>query len=92
MAHQRRWLTGLGLAAVLLFGPGLYYYIRLSVLQWRLDRRLAALSAERERLTQEQARLQSDATYVEGLIRSTFKWARPGEYVVPLEPSREPAR
>jgi len=92
MAQRTHWLVAGGLAAALLFGPDLYYYGRLSVLQRRLDRRLAVLSAEHERLTQEQARLQSDPTYVEGLIRSTFKWARPGEYVVPLEPSRKQAR
>ena len=92
MVRRTRWIGTLALAAAILFGPGLYYYVRLSLLQWRLDRQLTALSAEHSRLAAEQARLQSDATYVEGLIRSTFKWARPGEYVVPLDSSREPAR
>ena len=92
MAHRTRWVSGLALAAAILFGPGLYEYVRLSVLQWRLDRRLAVLSAEHDRLTKEHARLQSDATYVEGLIRSTFKWSRPGEYVVPLDASGDSAR
>ena len=38
-----------------------------------------------KQLAQEQVRFQLDPTYVEGLIRSTFKFAQPGEYVIPLE-------
>jgi len=76
---------------VLVFGPGGYQLTRLSVIQWRLNRRLAALTAERESLQQEQQRLQSDPTYVEGLIRSTFKVAKPGEYVIlPEAQDRQP--
>jgi cell division protein FtsB len=55
--------------------------------QRRLDRQLAALAEERERLQIEQQRLQTDSTYVEGRIRSTFKVARPGEIVIPLDRS-----
>jgi cell division protein FtsB len=61
------------------------HVLRLSVQRHRLDRRLAELDARHEALLQEQTRLESDPTYVEGLIRSTFKWAKPGEYVIPLE-------
>ncbi|MBI4342610.1 MAG: septum formation initiator family protein [Candidatus Omnitrophica bacterium] len=78
-------------AAVLLglavFGPGAYQWGQLSLEQRRLDRQLAALTAEQERLTREQQRLESDAAYVEGLIRSTFKLSQPGELVVPLDPA-----
>ena len=75
------------LVGAVVFGPGAYQWVRLSVEQRRLDRRLAALSAEHERLTHEQARLESDPAYVEGLIRSTFKLSQPGELVVPLDAS-----
>ena len=88
MAQRARWITGIGLLGLLLFGPGLYQQAHLSFIQWRLDRRLRELSAQHEQLTQEQAKLQSDPTYVEGLIRSTFKWAQPGEYVIPQDPSQ----
>jgi cell division protein FtsB len=77
------------LALALIFGPGLYHLIGLSLEQRRLDRRLAELSKRQETLTREQQRLASDPTYVEGLIRSTFKVVQPGEYVIPLD---EPPR
>ena len=64
---------------------GLVHLARLSLMQRKLDRRLADLSAQHDRLTQEQARLQSDPTYLEGLIRSTFKVAKPGEVVIPID-------
>ena len=50
------------------------------------------LKAQHERLSAEQARLASDPTYVEGLIRTTFKVAQPGEYVVPLEDPKKTSR
>lgn len=81
-----RTLTILAVTLVL-FGPGAYDWLRLTVRQRQLDRQLAALSAEHEQLTQEHVRLQTDPTYVEGLIRSTFKVAQPGELVVPLAPA-----
>ena len=84
-ARTRRILAGVGLVGLMVFGPGTYQLLRLSLAQQRLDQRLAQLAAERERLTQEQQRLQSDPAYVEGLIRSTFKLAQPGEYVIPLD-------
>jgi len=84
-AHIRRWGLGISLLGLVLFGPGLVELVRLSLLERRLDRELARLSAEHERLVRERARLESDPTYVEGLIRSTFKLAKPGEYVIPLE-------
>ena len=77
-----RWGAGAGLLGLVLFGPGLYDLLRMSIMRRRLDRQLAALSVEQERLKREQERLQSDPAYVEGLIRSTFKLAQPGEYVI----------
>ena len=84
MCSTPRWLLGAGVLGLLLFGPGMAELLRLSITQRRLDRQLAALAAERERLQQEQKRLETDEAYVEGLIRTTFKWAKSGEYVVPL--------
>ena len=86
MATRTRRLILVGVVGVLvLFGPGAMHVLRLSVQQHRLDRRLAELDARHEALRQEEARLASDPTYVEGLIRTTFKWAKPDEYVIPLE-------
>ena len=81
----RGWLLGISVTGLILFEPGTLELIRLSIRQHQLDRRLAALKTKREQLTQEQVRLQTDPTYLEGLIRSTFKLAQPGEYVIPLD-------
>ena len=53
--------------------------------QHRLDRQLARLQAAHAQLTVEEARLRSDPAYVEGLIRTTFKYAQPDELVIPLD-------
>ena len=82
---RRRWALGLGLIGAAVFGPGLYESTRLAVRQWQLDRRLAELERRHAALSQERARLESDPSYVEGLIRSTFKVAEKGELVIPLE-------
>ena len=79
------WTLPLGLLGLVVFGPGMVHLARLSLMQRALDHRLAALSARQEQLKQEQARLQSDPTYLEGLIRSTFKVAKPGEVVIPVD-------
>ena len=70
---------------VLCFGPGLYSQIRLAWQQRVVDRRLRDVQVEHARLLAERERLESDPVYVEGLIRSTFKVAKPGELVVPLD-------
>ena len=87
---RRMWRAGIGVLAAAVFGPGLCQLAALSWRRHRLDQRLAQLTAEQTRLTQEERRLKTDPTYVEGLIRSTFKLARPGEIVIPLDaaPSR----
>ena len=85
-ARRRSWLSWAAITLLLLFGPGAYQLVRLTLVQRQLDRQLAVVAAERERLTREQERLESDPAYVEGLIRSTFKLAEPGEYVIPIEP------
>ncbi len=50
-----------------------------------MHRRLQQLEAFHRALTEEQQRLTSDPVYVEGLIRSTFKVAKPNELVIPKE-------
>ena len=85
---HRSWLQGVIGIALLIFGPGLWQLAHLSLTEYQLDRRLARLARERQRLTDERQRLQHDPAYVEGLIRSTFKLAQPGEYVVPLDSSQ----
>ena len=85
MKMRAGWALPAGLVGLLVFGPGMFHLARLSLMQRKLDRRLADLAAQQEQLTQEQARLQSDPTYLEGLIRSTFKVAKPGEIVIPVD-------
>ena len=80
-----RWVIGIGVAGLLLFGPGMYHLVRLSLAQRRLDKQLSELSAEQARLTSLEQRLHDDPAYVEGLIRTTFKVSQPGEYVIPLD-------
>ena len=81
-------LIGLGLAA--LFGPGLVQLIQLEWRQRRLDGELRALQTRREVLLNEQRRLTDDPVYVEGLIRTTFKHAKPNEIVIPLDEKKAP--
>ena len=69
----------------LIVGPGTYQLLRLHWMEYQLDRRLDRLSTRRAQLLSTQERLASDPAYVEGLIRSTFKVARPDEVVVPLD-------
>ena len=85
MEKRTRQFIGLGLVALVLFGPGAVWLIRLEIKQRQLDRQLAHLKAKREQLAAEEARLRSDPAYVEGLIRTTFKFAKPDELVIPLD-------
>ena len=85
MSKRTQWLIGAGLFAGLAIGPEMVQWVHLRLMQRRLDHRLAQLAAQRERLIEEQQRLQSDPAYVEGLIRSTFKVSQPGELVIPLD-------
>ena len=75
-------VSAIGLA---LIGPGIVEWVRLFIRQRQLDRQIARLSVQQEQLQHEREQLESDPTYVEGLIRSTFKLAQPGEYVIPLD-------
>ena len=80
--HAR--IVSLLVVAAVIFGPGAYQVVRLSWKARVLERRQRELEVARQRLNTEQQRLASDPVYVEGLIRSTFKVAKPGELVVPL--------
>jgi cell division protein FtsB len=61
-----------------------YWWARLSLQEKQLQKQLAVLEERRQRLVEQKQRLVDDPVYVEGLIRSTFKHAKPGEYVIPL--------
>ena len=92
LEKRNRWVWVAVLTA-LLFGPGAYEMVRLSITQHKLDKQLNLLAAKRKQLEQEQQRFKSDDTYVEGLIRSTFKVSQPGELVIPIdEPSSQPPK
>ena len=78
-------MAGTGTIVLLCMAPGLAELASLSLKQYQLDRQLAQLTAQEQALLAEQERLQRDPVYVEGLIRSTFKYAKPGELVIPLE-------
>jgi cell division protein FtsB len=71
--------------AVVVFGPGLVNLLSLSWQERALDRKLRRLQEAHDELAKEHERLKSDAVYVEGLIRSTFKLAKPNELVIPSE-------
>ena len=85
MEKRTRRILVVSVVGLALLGPGLVEWVRLSIRQRQLDRQIARLFAQQEQLQHERERLESDPTYVEGLIRSTFKLAQPGEYVVPLD-------
>ena len=78
----------LGLSLIVLavlVGPGLCHLVCLSWWRHTLQRKQHALETAHQELARERERLTSDSTYVEGLIRATFKLAKPGELVVPLD-------
>jgi len=89
MEKRKTRILGLAVAAAVIFGPGCFYLLQMAWQQHQLDRQTRDLERIRQRLVEEQERLVSDPVYVEGLIRSTFKLAKPGELVVlgdPQEP------
>ena len=89
MANRTRWIVGVGLLVALLVGPGLIEQARLSLRKHSLERKLAELSEKQKRLVAERERLKNDPVYLEGLIRTTFKRALPGEYVIPIDDNNE---
>ena len=89
--RQTRLIKMGALIAALVIGPGAAQLAWLSWRQHRLARQQRRLETLYQQLAQEQRRLTHDPVYVEGLIRSTFKVAKPDELVVPLA-SQESSR
>ena len=89
---RARWVITAALLGLVLFGPGVFHLVRLSLMERKLNLRLAELETEHKQLAREEERLQSDPTYIEGMIRTTFKLAQPGEYVIPLGSSQSSRR
>ncbi len=77
------WLVGLLLGAVAC-GPGLFSLAWFSWKEHEMARQVRALTRQHDELAQEHERLTADPVYVEGLARSTFKLAKPGELVIPI--------
>ena len=97
LPQLRRWLASrrtrlILLAAALLLGPSLAQLAVMQVQDYRLSRELRRRQAVYDSLRAERERLQHDPVYVEGLVRSTFKVAKPGELVVPLSEGVDPSR
>jgi len=84
-ARQTRLVTVLAVCGVIVFGPGLAQWLWMAWRQHVMDQRLRALEQRHQELEAEHERLTSDPAYLEGKIRSTFKVAKPGEWVVPLD-------
>ena len=82
--RRKTWVLVGGLAILIAFGPGAVQWLQLRWRQHVMDRRLRVLEARRDELEAEQQRLKTDPVYVEDRIRSTFKVAKPGEFVVPM--------
>jgi|GEM_PF-2923426 len=87
LPRKTRRRVGIAAVGTLLLGPGLGHWAQLSWQERLMNRRLRELELIRKTLTEEYDRLSSDPVYMEGLVRSTFKVAKPGELVVPLEAS-----
>ncbi len=84
----RRYLWLVILCAVI-FGPDAWHSVQMHFQERRVDQRLAVLDADFEHYQQEKERLTEDDTYIEGMIRSTFKYSRPNEVVIPLKAENE---
>ncbi len=80
-----RWLIGLSMVLLVACGPLLWDLVDVSWKRYTMHRRIQRLEAVHRNLTEEQQRLTSDPVYVEGLIRSTFKVAKPNELVIPAD-------
>ena len=85
MRSRRRWLLGFGAVLLVAVGPLLWQLLQLTWTRHAQQRRLQQLKAFHQQLADERTRLTSDPVYVEGLIRSTFKVAKPGELVIPAD-------
>ena len=84
MPRRSARLLALSALALLVLGPGVAAWVQLAWRRHALARQQRQLQTTHDALETEQQRLTSDPVYVEGLIRSTFKVAKPTEMVVPL--------
>ncbi|MBI2884729.1 MAG: septum formation initiator family protein [Candidatus Omnitrophica bacterium] len=82
--RRTAWLIGAALLAAV-FGPGTLQWLQISWQHHTVSGRIRALEAQQQALQAERERLTHDTTYLEGLVRSTFKVAKPGELVVPMD-------
>ena len=92
MMIRNSWLRAVAVIAILAFGPGLLHLLQISWQQRAMDRKLRRLEAAHRALVSEQDRFTNDPVYVEELARSTFKVAKPGELVVPIDSARPERR
>ena len=94
----RRWCASwrirlMAVAAAAILGPALVQWAIMCWHDHRLIRQLQRRQTSYESLKAEQEHLRTDPVYVEGLTRTTFKVAKPGELVVPLsDPFDAPAK
>ena len=92
MTMRNPWIRVAAVIAILAFGPGLLHLLQISWQQHAADHRLHRLEATHRALVSEQEHLTNDPVYVEELARSTFKVAKPGELVVPIDSARPERR
>ncbi|MBI4353641.1 MAG: septum formation initiator family protein [Candidatus Omnitrophica bacterium] len=92
MHRRTQWMTFGAIILAVACGPLLLDLIDVSWKRYTMHRRLQRLEAFHQELTDEQQRLTSDPVYVEGLIRSTFKVAKPNEIVIPRDAFNEQDR
>ena len=81
--RQHRFLIALAVAAVV--GPGLWQMAQLAIEQHAMVAKLDHMHTYHHALAREHERLTTDPIFVEGLIRSTFRVAKPNEFVVRLD-------
>lgn len=85
----RRYLWLLMLCAVV-FLPDAWHAWQLRNTRVEVDQRLESMDSEFKKYQEQKHRLLSDETYIEGLVRSTFKLARPDEVVIPIRDDLDP--
>ena len=90
--RRARLIVALTAAVALVAGPGLWQGAWMSWREHALATKQRRVEALYRSLQAERQRLSSDPVYVEGLIRSTFKVAKPDEIVLPLDGSDTSAR
>lgn len=92
-SRLRRWLyiaLGLVIAYVFVFGDyGLYNYLRLLRVRNRIQKEVAELQREKERLTEDLERLRRDRAYLEKIAREKYRLGRPNEKIYVVRPKSQ---